>query len=134
MANSEEKKIKLLEMIEKIIERMGQNSFQLKGWAVTLVSLLGAILSRDSNKCLFLLAFIPIVAFWFLDAFYLGKERKYRDLYKQVASKPEEKIDFSMDTGDLSVKDFMKAFISCTESIFYGAISAASGSFVLFVL
>lgn len=33
-----ENKIKHPEMIESIIERMGSNSFQLKGWAVTLVS------------------------------------------------------------------------------------------------
>lgn len=33
-----ENKIKHPEMIESIIERMGSNSFKLKGWAVTLVS------------------------------------------------------------------------------------------------
>jgi len=31
-------KIKHLEMIEAVIERMAKNSFQLKGWAMTLGS------------------------------------------------------------------------------------------------
>ena len=38
-----EQKIKHLEMIEAVIERMGNNSFQLKGWAVTLVGIIGGL-------------------------------------------------------------------------------------------
>ena len=45
-----EKKMKHLEMIEGVIERMGNNSFQLKGWAVTLVALVGALASQGSDK------------------------------------------------------------------------------------
>ena len=41
-----EKKMKHLEMIEGVIERMGNNSFQLKGWAVTLVALVGALAAQ----------------------------------------------------------------------------------------
>ena len=33
-----EKKIKHLEMIQAVIVRMGNNSFLLKGWSVTLIS------------------------------------------------------------------------------------------------
>ena len=40
-----EKKIKHIEMIETIIERMAKNSFQLKGWSMTLIALVGAISS-----------------------------------------------------------------------------------------
>ena len=94
----EEKKIKHLEMIEGIIERMGSNSFQLKGWAVTLVSVFGAITIQITDIRLMLIALVPMLAFWSMDAFYLQTERKYRILYRNVANLKEEEIDFNMDT------------------------------------
>ena len=36
-----EKKIKHLEMIQGVINRMAGNSFALKGWSVTLIALTG---------------------------------------------------------------------------------------------
>lgn len=59
-----EKKIKYIEMIETIIERMAKNSFQLKGWSMTLIALVGAISAQGSDKRFILLAFIPIIGFW----------------------------------------------------------------------
>ena len=53
-----ENKIKHLEMIECIIERMAKNSFQLKGWAVTLVSIVGALASNDADKRFITIAII----------------------------------------------------------------------------
>ena len=94
-----EKKIKHIEMIENIIERMAKNSFQLKGWAMTLIALVGTISAQGSDKRFILLAFIPIVGFWVLDSFYLQQERKYKQLYKNVAAKDENQIDFNLDTS-----------------------------------
>ena len=42
-------KIKHLEMIEAVIERMAKNSFQLKGWAMTLVAAVGALASQKKK-------------------------------------------------------------------------------------
>ena len=55
-----EKKIKHLELIENVIERMARNSFQLKGWAMSLVALVGALASKDEDKRFIVIAFIPI--------------------------------------------------------------------------
>ena len=88
-----EKKMKHLEMIEGVIDRMGSNSFQLKGWAVTLVALVGALSAQGSDKRFILIAFIPLIAFWFLDAYYLQMERKYEILYKCVSEKSESEIE-----------------------------------------
>ena len=124
-----ENKIKHLEMIESIIERMGSNSFQLKGWAVTLVSIIGALASRETDKRFFLLAFIPLIAFWAIDAFYLQSERKYKELYKQVRTKKEEEIDFDMDTHTIPTKGTRMGYWRCvfskTEFFFYGSITVA---------
>ena len=94
-----EKKIKHLEMIEALIERMAKNCFQIKGWTITLVSLVGTFSTRDADKRFILLAFIPIIVFWYLDAYYLHLERRYRGLYREVSEKDEEEIDFNLDTS-----------------------------------
>lgn len=125
--------MKHLEMIEGVIERMGSNSFQLKGWAVTLVALIGGFASQGSDKRFFLIAFIPLVAFWFLDAFYLQMERKYKILYKIVAEKEENNIDFDMDTKnmckgtDSGITCYCKCLFSLTEWPFYLSITGAVG-------
>lgn len=123
-------KIKHLEMIESIIERMARNSFQLKGWAVTLVTLVGALGVKESDKRFMFLAFVPIIGFWILDAFYLQKERRYRALYRNVCETNPDKIDFNMNTvlvkyTDEEVKKvcFFNCFKSASVSVFYGIIT-----------
>ena len=130
--NIPEKKIKHLEMIEAIIERMAKNSFQLKGWSMTLVALVGAFSSQGSDKRFMVIAFIPIIGFWLLDAFYLQQERRYKQLYKNVASKDEIDIDFNLDaslvTGNAKELErlcFCKCLFSKTIAWFYGTIAAA---------
>ena len=77
-------KVNHLEMIQGVISRMASNSFALKGWAVTLVAGIFALSSKDADKLYFLVAYIPIVVFWGLDAYYLLQERLYRALYNSV--------------------------------------------------
>lgn len=124
-----ENKAKHLEMIQNVIERMGSNSFQLKGWAVTLVSIIGALSSRETDRRFFLLTFIPLIAFWGIDSFYLQLERKYKELYKQVRNKKESEIDFDMDTSSITTKGtkigYWRCAFSNTEFYFYGSILLA---------
>ena len=91
-----EKKIRHLEMIQGVINRMASNSFMLKGWAVTLVAGIFALAGKDTDKMYFLVAYIPIIIFWGLDSYYLLQERLYRALYKKVCLMDEKDIDFSM--------------------------------------
>lgn len=76
-----EKKLKHLEMIQAVINRMANNSFMLKGWTVTLVAGIFALASKDADKMYFLIAYIPLIIFWGLDSYYLLQERLYRSLY-----------------------------------------------------
>lgn len=117
-----ESKIKHLEMIQGIINRMASNSFYLKGWAVTLVAGIFAISAKDSEKTFFLISYIPILIFWGLDSYYLQLERKYRNLYKKVSQLKENEIDFSMTiTEELCDEktQYFNCLISITESLFY---------------
>lgn len=127
-----EKKIKHLEMIENVIERMAKNCFQLKGWTMTLVALVGALGSQGANKKFMLLSFIPVVGFWFLDAFYLQQERRYKQLYKNVAIKSEEEIDFNLDASlaigtddEMKKLCYCKCLFSISVTVFYGVIAGA---------
>ena len=136
-----EKKMKHLEMIEGIIERMGNNSFQLKGWAVTLVALVGALSAQGSDKLFFIVAFIPPIAFWFLDSFYLQMERKYKILYKRVSDKSEGNIDFNMDITGISYTNdekksicFFSCLFSITEGAFYLIITGVVGVMALILI
>lgn len=93
-----EKKIKHLEMIQGVINRLAGNSFALKGWAVTLVTGIFVLAGNNVEKSYFLIAYIPIFVFGWLDANYLLKERLYRSLYDKVRDIEENDIDFSLTT------------------------------------
>jgi hypothetical protein len=119
-----EQKLKHLEFIQSVIARMNGNSFLLKGWCVTLVAALMALSAKDSDKTYLLIGFIPLPAFWLLDAFYIAKERQYRGLYKRVASLAANQIDFSMDANDFrkGKNRWSVAIFSKTLWPFYGTI------------
>jgi hypothetical protein len=77
--------IKHLEFIQNVITRMNTNSFQIKGWSIVISSALLAIYASNQNNYFFLAAVFPTLVFWFLDAYYLNQERKFRGLYNDVA-------------------------------------------------
>jgi hypothetical protein len=76
--------IKHLDYIQAVITRMNANSFQLKGWTVTLVSALLALSASAKNQYFVLVAILPTLIFWALDAYYLQQERKFRGVYNDV--------------------------------------------------
>ena len=113
----EEAKIRYLEMIQGIINRMAGNSFALKGWAVTLISGIFVLAGKDTDKMYFLVAYIPVVVFWFLDAYYLLQERLYRALYEKVRRINNEKdIDFSLKATSNDFESDKNCFCSCLFS------------------
>jgi len=85
---------KELDLIQDIIKRMATNSFQVKTWLIGILSALVVL----ENKAIFATAngnedfsikmniflFLPILCFWYLDAFFLSTEKLYRELYKWV--------------------------------------------------
>ncbi|MDW7728319.1 MAG: hypothetical protein SCH70_14675, partial [Candidatus Methanoperedens sp.] len=82
-----EQKIKHLEFIQGVVNRMATNSFLIKGWCITLVSALFALAAKDANFKYIIIAFIPVPVFWILDSYYLWQERLFRALYDQIRVK-----------------------------------------------
>ena len=68
--------LKEIEIIQDIIKRMAFNSFLIKGWTVTLVAV--TLLLRGSKYQVFI-AYIPLLVFWFLDAYFLCKSDSIGD-------------------------------------------------------
>lgn len=122
-----EHKIKHLEFIQGIINRLSSNSFLLKGWSVVLVSALFALSAKDADSAFVFLAYIPTLIFWGLDGYYLWQERIYRKLYDCVRQKNDDDIDFSMDTRDVSdgLNGWFSATISKTIVLFHGVLVVA---------
>lgn len=119
---SDDHKLKHLEMIQGVINRLSTNSFLLKGWSIVLVSALMALSSADHRDVFVLLAFFPAFMFWGLDAYFLALERGYRKHYDEVR-KQDTPVDFSMDMS--KHRDLTKwehAFFSKTLLAFHGVL------------
>lgn len=73
---------KHLEIIQGVIQRMGENSRSCKVWCVTLVSAVLVLVARTGNAEHALIALAPTLLFYVLDAYYLALERRFRNSYR----------------------------------------------------
>ena len=123
-----ENKIKHLEMIQGVINRMSNNCFKLKGWAVTLVSAIVALAAKDTEKLYYLVVYVPVIVFLLLDSYYLLQEKLYRELYNEVRLKNDDSTDFSMDASKFKNKTsnytYIKYIYTKTTSGFYLPLAA----------
>ncbi len=110
-----------LKIVQKIIERMARNSFMIKGWTVTLVV---AALLVEGAPLHNVIAFLPWLVFWILDAYFLRMERCYRKLYEWlIVNRPKNRdkmFDMKAECrfGD-KVEGILGTMASATLSIFY---------------
>lgn len=120
-----ESKLKHLELIQGVINRLASDSFRMKGWTVVVVAALLVLLARQNAFDAGYLALVPIAAFWGLDGYFLWQERLFRTHYDNVRTLPAEDIDFSMDVrayrGSLR-HSWLGTTFSRTLAFFYGAL------------
>lgn len=111
-----------LQLIQSIINRMASNSFLLKGWCMTLLTALMAW-GIDKNANIWIASILPLLGFWYLDAFFLKTERAYRSLYNKAILKDETIPLFSLNpmySGEQHT--IWQSFFSQTLSVFYGGL------------
>lgn len=96
MSNSESNQdsYKELDLIQSVINRMANNSFLIKGWAMTLMSALIAfgkdsILGNMNNSYYLIMIIGVLIPFWILDAYYLRQERIFIRIYNQAIADPK---------------------------------------------
>ena len=131
-----ESKSKHLEMIQMVISRMGGNLFFLRGWSVTLIGGVLAILSQKDNVDIFpgIVLAVVVLMFWVYDGYFLGLERKYRDLYNKVRKLAEKDIDFSMDISEFNEKKKNTIiYCMCSKTIAPFYIISLAGAIYLLV-
>ncbi len=131
--------LKEIDTIQSIINRMSSNSFLIKGWTVTLV--VGVLLLDrtilEGSKLQISIAFIPLIIFWFLDAYFLWQEKMYRKLYDWVIA---NRLDTDENLLDMNARRFrknvgsrLKIMFSVTLGWFYGSIFALTSIYVILI-
>lgn len=121
-----EAKLKHLEFIQGVVNRLATHSFHMKGWAVVLVSAILVLAAREGRLELAYIGFVPVLAFWGLDGYFLRQERLFRDLYDYVRSLNESDIDFSMHVPVVN-RNWLRATFSITLLYFYIALAILVG-------
>jgi hypothetical protein len=134
----ESERIKHLEFIQNVITRMNTNSFQVKGWTVTIVSVLLALYASARESGFILVGIVPVLVFWFLDAYYLTQERRFRGLYDDVAGVSEKAKPvklFSMNTAAYSERkhSYWRVLLSRTIWPMYVPLMLFLGGLLLYV-
>jgi hypothetical protein len=127
--------LKEIEIIQDIIKHMASNSFLIKGWTVTLVV---ATLLLKGTRYQTWIAFIPLLIFWFLDAYFLWQERMYRKLYDWVIENRLKTDDYLFDMNARrfrkEVASIPKIMFSITLGSFYGSVTILVIIYVLILL
>ena len=119
-----ENKIRHLELIQNVIERMANNSFLIKGWCITLVSALLALATQDNSKKLIIVVLFPAFMFWLLDSYFLWQERLFRQKYQEITQVAPESIDFSLNVSSVEgqTDSWLRIIFSKTLLLFYGSM------------
>jgi hypothetical protein len=131
----DDQRIKHLEFIQAIIARLAGNSFLMKGWTVTLVAALFALAAKDANRNFMVVAFLPAICFWGLDAYYLRQERIFRALYTSCIRQDCEIPIFSMDTSKVesSVANWAQTLFDCVVVFYHAPVVASIAAAMCFL-
>lgn len=115
---------KEVDLVQEITKRMANNSFLIKGWTITLVV---ATLLLKGDQVQIYISLLPLLAFWFLDAYFLQQERLYRKLYNWIVANRLNTDDFLFDMNAYRFKDEVQSrlriMFSITLLTFYGLIA-----------
>lgn len=120
----DDQRIKHLELIQAVINRLSTNSFLLKGWTVVIVTALLSFSISEGSTTLAVFTLLPLLVFWGLDGFFLWEERKYRAHYERVRIGVDQPVDFSMKASDLPdiAGSWSRSVFSKTLVPFHGII------------
>ena len=120
--DTDEKIVKHLEMTQGVINRLAGNSFSLKGWSVALLGAALIFIARNdmANTDILWVLFLPIIGFWYLDSFYLRKERLFIEIYNEYRTKKNTDFDMSpMKHTDKAKCCWLSVFFSPSLMFFY---------------
>lgn len=123
---SNEELFKEIDLIQGCINRMANNSFLIKGWALGVFAGVTAFTKGENlNNIVLLLCttVVPFICFWVLDAYFLQIERKYRAMYTERLTKRKNNDSdelFDLNPNKYKVGSILRIMFSQTLTIFYG--------------
>ncbi len=128
-----------LQLIQNIIDRMADNSFKVKGWAIGVMLAIFSFASNQGDKRCILFTVVPLFVLWFLDTYYLQLERKYRLFYniKRNLKNDENLYDMNYNNIKIEMEEtnkicFIRCMFSLTEVLFY--ITCIATSVVVYLI
>ena len=123
---SNEELFKEIDLIQGCINRMANNSFLIKGWALGVFAGVTAFTKGENMNNIVLLlctTVVPFICFWGLDAYFLQIERKYRAMYTERLTKRKNNDSdelFNLNPSKYKVSSILRIMFSQTLTIFYG--------------
>lgn len=129
---------KEIDLIQNCINRMAGNSFLLKGWLVSIIAVMMTLGKGEVSKATVILtATIATFSFWYLDAFFLQTEKRYRELYAWVLdkrAKGSREFQYDLDPRRFNDKvgGITRIMFSRTLLWFYGMVVVLILSVVLY--
>jgi len=116
-----------LKMIQKIINRLAKNSFQIKTLTVTIFAAIIVLTYSILNILIFTVLFFIVILFWVLDSYYLKQERLFRKLYEHKVNEYNDEsqrvniilFEMSVKNYNKEVKNVPKTMFSISELLFY---------------
>lgn len=102
-----EARIRYLEMIQAVVSRLANDSFLVKGWAITVTGIILGFAVTANRWPLALVSLIPTLIFWMLDTYYLRAERRFRALYRRAVEEPAQVGYFRMDATSKSFNELL---------------------------
>lgn len=121
-----------LAILQGVINRMATNSTGCKTWCIALVSAVIVIVADKGRPEFVWISIVPILLFLFLDSYYLGLEKRFREKYNEFIKKLHGGIasveDLFIVTPGHGLRVFLSAtglsLISLSVWPFYGLLAA----------
>lgn len=116
-------KIKHLDMLQRVIERMAAESARTKQFCLLSIAALASTSSATGVWGLGLVAALLTLVFWGLDAMYLRQERWFRSLYDEARANPDT-VDFVMTpASEVRVRHSISdAMLGWSVAFLYGGL------------
>lgn len=129
-AFSETQYLAHLAMIQGVISRMADNSFKIKGLAITVA---GAIWALNPDVLQEWLLLIVILMFWVLDAYYLHLERGFRNCYNRVRQNMATLTDFKIapESGDIQIGVIRMMVTKSVWPLYFALFAVQSRDYVV---
>ena len=116
--------LKHLEFIQAVITRLANNSFLMKGWALTVAGAFYGFAVKGTSWEVAATGLMPVLVFWGLDGYFLRQERLFRGLYDQVRQHNPRIEPFAMNAAAYAppVASWARTLASRTLAPFYGPV------------